>query len=135
MPYAKRGTPDFLPLKRRLRSQMTPAEVRLWSALRLRQFHRLKFRRQHGIGPYIVDFYCPARSLVIEVDGDTHAEAAQIAADRERDTYLQSLGVRVVRYTNDDVLHNLDGVIEDLRRKTAVDSTSPHPSLQRRGNA
>lgn len=135
MPYAKRGTPDFLPLKRRLRSDTTAAEKRLWAHLRLRQFCGLKFRRQHGIGPYIVDFYCANRSLVIEVDGDTHAEAAQIAADRERDAYLQSLGVRVVRYTNDDVLHNLDGVIEDLRRKTAVDSTSPHPSLRRRGKA
>ena len=85
MPYAKRGTPDHLPLKRRLRSRMTPAEARLWSALRLRQVYGLKFRRQHGIGPYIVDCYCPERALVIEVDGDTHGEADQHGKDRARD--------------------------------------------------
>ena len=127
MPYKKRGTPAFLPLKRRLRADMTPAEGRLWSALRGRQFHDVKFRRQHGIGPYIVDFYCPERALVVELDGDTHVEAVQQGKDQVRDAYLQSLGLMVVRYWNYEVLQNLDGVLEDLARRLSPDATSPSP--------
>lgn len=134
MPYAKRGTPDFLPLKRRLRSTMTPAEIRLWSALRLRQFHGLKFRRQHGIGRYIVDFYCSERALAIEVDGDSHAEFARRVADQERDAYFRSLGLQVLRYTNTEVLENLEGVLQDLTGRLPKNSTSPRPSLRRRGS-
>lgn len=130
MPYAKRGTPDFLPLKRRLRSDMTAAEQRLWARLRLRQFYGLKFRRQHGIGPYIVDFYCPERAVVIEVDGETHAGGDQPGRDQERDAYLQSLGLTVLRYWNDEVVQNLDGVLEDVSRRVVTDSTSPSPHYE-----
>jgi very-short-patch-repair endonuclease len=93
---------------------MTGAEIRLWSQLRGKQFEALKFRRQHGIGPYIVDFYCPERAVVIEVDGDNHAETRQVIKDRKRDRYLEALGLRVIRYTNDDVLNNVEGVMETL---------------------
>lgn len=113
---------------------MTGPEKRLWSRLRARQLNGLKFRRQHGIGPYIVDFYCPERSLVIEVDGDGHADPEQIEKDQQRDEYLQSIGLRVVRYTNDDLTKNVDGVIEDLQKRVGARSTSPSPSLSRRGN-
>ena len=105
--------------KRRLRSHMTGPETRLWSRLRARQLQGLKFRRQHGIGPYIVDFYCPEQSLVIEVDGDSHADADQIVRDQLRDKYFQSLGLRVIRYFNDDIVKNLAGVLEDLAEKLA----------------
>ena len=132
MPRVKQGHPEHLPLKRKLRSEMTTAETRLWSRLRAKQFQGLKFRRQHGIGPYIVDFYCPERSLVIEVDGDAHAPEAQVMKDRERDQYLHSLGLQVIRFMNDDVLNNIEGMLEDLYEKLSR-STSPHPSLQRRG--
>jgi very-short-patch-repair endonuclease len=114
MPRAKQGYAEHLPLKRQLRSRMTGAEIRLWSWLRGKQLGSVKFRRQHGIGPYIVDFYCPERAVVIEVDGDNHAEPRQIMKDHERDAYLQSLGLRVIRYTNDDILSNVDGVLECL---------------------
>ena len=133
MPRAKRGQADYLGLKRRLRSDMTGPEKRLWARLRARQLKGLKFRRQHGIGPYIVDFYCPEQSLVIEIDGDSHADAKQIRKDQRRDRYLQSIGLSVVRYTNDEIMKNLDGVLEDLLRRTSSGSTSPHPSLSRRG--
>jgi very-short-patch-repair endonuclease len=112
---------------------MTGPEMRLWSRLRAKQFQELKFRRQHGIGPYIVDFYCPEQALVVEVDGDTHAAADHIMKDRQRETYLQSLGLRVIRYTNDDVLKNLDGVLEDMCKRVSSGTTSPSPFLQRRG--
>ena len=132
MPRAIRGQASHLDIKRRLRSNMTGPETRLWSALRARQLQGMKFRRQHGIGPYIVDFYCPEQSLVIEVDGDSHANADQIVRDQLRDKYFQSLGLRVIRYFNNDIVKNLAGVLEDLAEKLASGSTSPRPSLRRR---
>ncbi len=117
MSRARRGQAEYLPLKRQLRLRMTEAERRLWGRIRARQFHGLKFRRQHGIGPFIVDFYCPERAAVIEVDGDSHAEGNQILMDQQRGTYLASLGVRVFRYTNDDIVKNLEGVLEDLSKR------------------
>lgn len=133
MPRAIQGQASYLDLKRRLRSNMPGPETRLWSRLRARQLQGFKFRRQHGIGPYIVDFYCPEQSLIIEVDGDSHADADQIVKDQRRDTYFQSLGLRVIRYFNDDIVMNLAGVLEDLAEKLASGSTSPRPSLRRRG--
>jgi very-short-patch-repair endonuclease len=133
MPRAIRGQTNHLDLKRELRSNMTGPEARLWSRLRARQLQGLKFRRQHGIGPYIVDFYCPEQSFVIEVDGDSHADADQIMKDKQREAYMQSLGLRIIRYINDDIVKNLDGVLEDLVERLSSRSTSPHPSLPRRG--
>ena len=121
---------------------MTGPEKQLWLKLRARQFQGLKFRRQHGIGPYIVDFYCPERLLVLEIDRDSHADAEHILKDQERDRYLHSLGLHVVRFQNHDVMQNLDGVLEELlnhiaagspSNRTQEDSTSPSPSLRRRG--
>ena len=133
MPRAIRGQANHLDIKRRLRSTMTGPEIRLWSKLSARQFQGLKFRRQHGIGPYIVDFYCPEQSLVIEIDGDSHADADQILKDQLRDTYFQALGLHVIRYCNHDIVKNLDGVLEDLSGKISSGATSPIPSLRRRG--
>jgi very-short-patch-repair endonuclease len=128
MARAKQGQPGFLNLKRRLRSDMTGPEKLLWLRLRSRQLQGLKFRRQHGIGPYIVDFYCPERLLVLEIDGESHADSEQILKDQERDTYLNSLGLQVIRYLNSDVTNNLAGVLEDLQQHLSGHSTSPHPS-------
>ena len=133
MPRATRGQAGHLDLKLRIRSDMTGPETRLWSRQRARQLQGLKFRRQHGIGPYIVDFYCPEQFLVIEVDGDSHADADQILKDQLRDRYFQSLGLRVVRYINDDILKNLDRALEDLADRLSSGSTSPRPPLRRRG--
>src|SRR5262245_1561911 len=133
MPRAIRGQAGHLDLKHRLRANLTGPETRLWSKLRARQLQGLKFRRQHGIGLYIVDFYCPEQSLVIEVDGDSHADADQIVSDQLRDTYFRSLGLRVIRYLNNDIGKNLTGVLEDLTQKLALGSTSPCPSLRRKG--
>ena len=113
-PRIRQGQPNRLSLRRHLRANLTSAESRLWTKLRSKQFRALKFRRQHGIGPYIVDFFCPAKSLVVEVDGDVHAERSVQKKDKERERYFQSLGLHVIRYNNDDVLNNLDGVLEDL---------------------
>ena len=112
---------------------MTPAEKLLWTKLRSKQCHAFKFRRQHAIGSFIVDFYCPEEALVIEIDGDVHAAKTQRIKDRERERHLRSLGLQVIRYTNDEVLNNLNGVLEHLLSVLSSDSTSPLPSLQRRG--
>ena len=98
--------------RRELRSNMPRSEVILWSKLRGKQVLDTKFRRQHGIGPYIVDFYCQEKKLVIEVDGDSHFTPEAKEYDRLRQIYIESLGIRIVRFTNDDVDQNLEGVLE-----------------------
>src|SRR3990167_9755234 len=77
-----KGRSENLVRKRRLRSEMTRSERLVWSRIRAKQFQALKFRRQHGIGPYLVDFYCPERVVVIEIDGDVHAGGSQAARDQ-----------------------------------------------------
>ena len=129
----QQGFQKALSLKRRLRTSMTPAEQFLWIKLRSKQCHAFKFRRQHAIGPFIVDFFCPEQLLVVEIDGDVHAEKTQRTKDLQREKYLRSLGLQVIRYTNHEVLNNLDGVLEHLLAVLSSDSTSPYPSLQRRG--
>ena len=95
-----------------LRMQQTPMEAVLWQQLRNRNVNGLKFRRQHAIGVYIVDFVCLQVKLVIEIDGDSHAE--QEAYDNERTLYLKCRGFRVVRFTNSEVRDSLDAVIEEI---------------------
>jgi very-short-patch-repair endonuclease len=96
--------------ERYLRRNSTPAERRLWSALRtLRSF---KFRRQHRIRRYVVDFYCPSVRLVIEVDGGVHA--AWHRNDDTRDHELRALGIRILRVSNDDVLLNLGEIVKRI---------------------
>ena len=94
---------------RELRRNSTDAEARLWFRLRDRQLHGLKFRRQHRLGPYIADFYCDECELVVELDGGQHADA--VAADAKRTAYIEGLGLTVLRFWNNDVLSNTDGVL------------------------
>jgi very-short-patch-repair endonuclease len=98
-------------VERRLRGQQTDAERKLWFALRDRRLGGFKFVRQEAIGPFVVDFICREKSLVIEVDGGQHAENA---ADAKRDTYLAGQGYRVMRFWNNDVLSNREGVLETI---------------------
>ncbi|MCL5275111.1 MAG: endonuclease domain-containing protein [Chloroflexi bacterium] len=100
---------------RELRREMTPPEKRLWSHLRREQLSGLHIRRQHPLGPFIADFYHAASRTVIEIDGDVHAMPEQAEHDRQRTAWLAARGYRVVRFTNDDVLKRLEGVLEALR--------------------
>ena len=97
-----------------LRGNMTDAEKRLWGKIRVRQIGGYWFYRQKPIGDYIVDFYCPKAKLVIEVDGGQHLSGEIAENDRVRDEYLSNLGLRVLRFTNADVLRNIDGVVERI---------------------
>ena len=87
-----------------------PAEQKLWQHLRSGRLSGYGFRRQHPVGQFIVDFFCPAAKLVIEIDGDTHAEQAEYDAERTR--WLETMkGYRVMRFANHDVHHNIDAVL------------------------
>lgn len=103
---------------RQLRSNLTPAERHFWNSLRRMPFYkRVSFNRQKPIGNYIVDFYCHRLKLVIEIDGDTHGEPSHISYDLNRTQNFESKGLRVLRFSNREVLENIDGVmgkIEEL---------------------
>ncbi|MGB7223144.1 MAG: DUF559 domain-containing protein [Bradyrhizobium sp.] len=98
---------------RKLRGSMTNAETRLWCALCRGQLDGHQFRRQHPIGPYTLDFYCVSLRLAVELDGGQHAER-RIHADERRTRWLSEKSIVVVRYWNNDVLSNLQGVLDDL---------------------
>ena len=98
---------------RAMRRSPTPAERCLWSVVRSRQLEGCKFVRQYPIPPYIVDFCCREKKLVIEVDGGVHI--GQKADDRARDLDLAEYGYRVIRFTNDDVLNNINAVVSIIQ--------------------
>jgi very-short-patch-repair endonuclease len=114
------------PLAREMRKHATDAEAALWQLLRNKQLG-VKFRRQHAIDRFIVDFYCPERKLVIEVDGGGHAEPAQKARDHERDEVLEQRGLRVLRFWNHEVLRETESVLEEVYRAVHAPSPSTPP--------
>ncbi len=109
----KRVSPKTRKRARELRRELTPIEAILWQRLRSRRLADLKFRRQHPIGPFITNFYSAERKLVIEIDGDTHAEQGRY--DASRTAWLEKQGIRVIRFNNRDVLNNLSGVLEMIK--------------------
>ena len=120
IPYNKKLTA----LAQENRKNPTAAETKMWfQVLRMRHFENLKFIRQKPIGNYIVDFYCAELRLAIEIDGDSHAVA--IEYDAARTAALKAQGITVIRYTNDEVLNNLDGVYDDLVAKINVGVPAP----------
>ena len=115
--------------RKELRNNATPAEQVLWSMLQHSNLGGYKFRRQHSVGPYILDFYCPTEKLAIEVDGDSHFTDDAIEYDHERTAYLNGLGVRVLRFLNTDVYVNLQEVCERILEEINGDNlTTPNPS-------
>ncbi len=99
---------------RALRQRQTAPETKLWQALRAGKVAGFKFRRQHPIGRYIVDFYSQSAKLVVEVDGDSHVGLAAEARDAGRTAWLLEQGYRVVRFTNEDVVKRFDAVLEAI---------------------
>ncbi len=102
---------------RRLRQEQSPPEAVLWSKLRDGRLAGLKFRRQHPVGPYIVDFFNPAARLVIEIDGRIHERHP--AKDRERDRWMKADGIRVLRIPAHEVSRDLDAVLRTIHRKVS----------------
>ncbi len=108
---------DFARARRReLRRNGTAAEKLLWSLLRGRQLRGLKFRRQHPVGCYIVDFYCAESGIGVELDGGQHFTPEGSAADQRRDAYLVRRGVRLLRFSNRELFEEVEGVLEVIGR-------------------
>ncbi|MGZ8159741.1 MAG: endonuclease domain-containing protein [Methylobacter sp.] len=124
LPYDKRLKPN----SRSLRSNMTDAEQLLWQRLRRKQINGWQFYRQKPIGQYIVDFYCAAAYLVVELDGSQHLETDHQRTDQQRDAFLQSLGLRVLRFDNRQVLLETDAVVEVIRQ------IPPNPPFSKGGD-
>jgi very-short-patch-repair endonuclease len=112
LPYER----NLKPLSQALRSSMTDAELVLWAKLRRKQLFGFQFYRQKPIGRFIVDFYCPKAQLVIEVDGGQHYTTEGEAQDSIRDAYLHNIGLLILRFSNTDVLQNIEGVIGKIVR-------------------
>jgi very-short-patch-repair endonuclease len=116
--------PAILAKARELRRPLTPAEQKLWQRLRGKQLYGIKFRRQHPIFRFILDFFCYEHRLVIEIDGDSHSQPDQVLYDQARTEWLQQRGLRVIRFTNREVGTNLDGVLTEIARQCGI---SPPP--------
>jgi very-short-patch-repair endonuclease len=116
-----------LPLARRrqLRTNHTDAEMIIWRHLRAHRFVGFKFRRQHPCGPYIVNFFCAARKLAIELDGGQHFDPAAQAYDERRTRFLTAEGITILRFQNDWVLRELDGVLSVIAATLGVGAPSP----------
>ena len=104
-------------------SRQTPVELSLWDALRNRRLAGLKFRRQHPIGPFVADFCCPDRRLIVELDGAVHATKRE--HDAEREALLTAAGYRILRFTNEAVRDDLPAVLEIIRAAAASRTTAP----------
>lgn len=101
---------------RQLRREMTPAEKKLWARLRFDQLDGFQFRRQHAVGNFILDFFCAKAKLVVELDGDSHAD--QVEYDEERTKWLnEQKHYRVIRFTNREVNENIEAVVEKIREE------------------
>ncbi|WP_336152290.1 endonuclease domain-containing protein, partial [Acinetobacter sp. 99] len=119
--------PQLLEFAKTMRSNATEAEHLMWQLLRAKRFMNLKFRRQHVIAPYIVDFYCHELGLVIELDGSQHGAEDAIEYDAGRTKFLEALDLKVVRYWNHEILKNTERVLDDLWNKcwSLSNKTSP----------
>lgn len=106
---------------------MTDTEKRLWKLLRRRQFAGFRFRRQAPIGAYVVDFFCPAANLIIELDGGHHVDRAE--ADRRRTDYLTRAGYRVLRFWNNELNENEQGVLTIIAQALGIDETPSCPNV------
>src|SRR3989338_8905846 len=103
----------FLSHRKELRKSLTPQELKLWFYLKSKKLG-VKFRRQHGIGPYIADFYCKEKNLVIELDGSTHKNEKEY--DKGRNDYMETLGLKVLRFWNGEIDKNIEEILKIIRK-------------------
>jgi very-short-patch-repair endonuclease len=111
--------------RKSLRNNLTPAEILLWTFIGGEKLEGRKFRRQHSIDYYIVDFYCPAEQLVIELDGKHHFTEEGLKYDAERTKHLNSLKIRVIRFENDEVFQNVEAVLSVIKKHFKPPQSSP----------
>ncbi|MEQ8477307.1 DUF559 domain-containing protein [Fulvivirga sp.] len=120
--------PHLKTFRKELRNNSTPAEATLWTLLSGKKLEGRKFRRQHSVANYILDFYCPSEKLAIELDGQGHFEAAQAEYDRERDLFINHLGIKVLRFENKEVFEHPEALLEQV--KAEFGWYVNHPALQ-----
>lgn len=113
-----RTTPKMIHRSAELRKEQTPAEAKLWAYLRARRFNNIGFRRQHAIGPFITDFCAPRLKFVIEVDGSQHLNQQEY--DSERAAFLEAQGYTLLRFSNGDVMNNIEGVLAGILEKSGI---------------
>ncbi|MBU1355060.1 MAG: endonuclease domain-containing protein [Candidatus Edwardsbacteria bacterium] len=113
----RHNKPEYKPVRKYLRNNSTQAEIILWRFLKKKQLNGLKFRRQHSIGGFIVDFYCPEKRLAIELDGDVHEVERQAGYDKARQKAIEALGIKILRFANEEVIENIEGVIKAIAAK------------------
>lgn len=124
-PWMRGRSPEIQQAAKRLRADMTDAERLLWDGLRGGGIRGMRFRRQHAIGRVILDFYCPAHRLAVEVDGGVHDDPEQAARDAARTQALEQLGIRVVRVRNEEVTRNIMGALARIAAAAGVDFDDP----------
>jgi very-short-patch-repair endonuclease len=118
-------SPRLKRFSRHLREKSTDAERKLWALLRNGQLAGFRFRRQHPVGGYIVDFACMKANLIVELDGGQHADAADAAYDAQRTLYLQELNMRVLRIADHEMLKDPDAVVRTIYRELMAEEPSP----------
>jgi very-short-patch-repair endonuclease len=111
--------------QRQLRNNAPQAESLVWSKLKGKQLLGYKFRRRYSVGPYVIDFYCPALKLAVEIDGDSHFEEGAKDDDCSRQAFIESFGIQFLRFTNEEIRNNLEGVLAAIaqvvqQRKTPL---------------
>ena len=124
-PWMRGRTPELQQAARRLRSEMTDAERMLWDGLRGEGIRGMRFRRQHAIGCFVLDFYCPSHKVAVEVDGAVHDVPDQAERDAARTEALEQLGIRVVRVRNEEVMRDIMGVLARIAAAAGVDFDDP----------
>jgi very-short-patch-repair endonuclease len=116
-PFYFGASPEMLKRADILRKNMTETELLLWKRLNAKQINHLRFRAQHPIDKFVVDFFCPAKSLIIEIDGNIHSQSHVAERDEGREIELKKLGLTIIRFTNDEVLTRTDNVIARITLK------------------
>ncbi|MEQ9468981.1 MAG: DUF559 domain-containing protein [Ekhidna sp.] len=130
--------PELKSFRRQLRSNLTPAEATLWKMLQKSQLDGRKFRRQHSVGKYILDFYCPSEKLAVELDGDGHLSLSQMEYDMERDAFIEQFGIKVIRIENHWVFDQPEAVLKEIRNEFGwsekITTPPTAPLLQKEGS-
>ncbi|EPR65653.1 N-6 DNA methylase [Cyclobacterium qasimii] len=129
--YKINNLPHLKTFRKELRNNLTPAEASLWTLLQNKKLDGRKFRRQHSVGNYILDFYCPSEKLAIELDGQGHFNEVQAEYDRERDLFINAFGIKVLRFENKEVFENTESVLNAIKEEFGWYKN--HPALQEPG--
>ncbi|MEI7603883.1 MAG: endonuclease domain-containing protein [bacterium] len=122
---ALNNSKNLVSVRKKLRNYSTPYERKLWFYLKNNKMNKYKFRRQHSIGKYILDFYCPKIKLAIELDGRIHTDDAVFLNDSEKEAFLMKKGITVIRFGNIDIIKNLEGVLNTIRTTLSLRDIPP----------